>query len=137
MFSGPRSRPSPNIKTRSQRRPPPQFRLTASRYVSSLATEKWRLPILGFHWDMVRRSKAYPVPKWSYQPALGRFTRVLDYTPPGRSVDDPTIRYSGSTGYDSEGCHDILPCDFLGAFRLCHDPSICQGKSDNAFCESR
>jgi len=57
-------------------------------------------------------------------PVLERFTRVLDYPPSGRSVDDPTIQYSGSTWYDSEGCHEILPCDLHDAFRLRHDPPI-------------
>jgi len=66
MFSGPIS----NISTGSQRRPPPRFRLTASRYVFSLATGKWRSPILWFHWDMVRNSKIYPVSKWLYHPFL-------------------------------------------------------------------
>ena len=73
---------------------------------------------------MVRRPTRYPVSKWLYQPVLGRFARVLDYTPPSRSVDNPTILYSGSTGYDSEGCYEVLPRDFHGAFRLRHDPSV-------------
>lgn len=118
-----RSHPSSNTQTRSQRRPPPQFRLTASRYASSLATGKWRSPILVFHWHTVRCPTTYPISKWLRQHILGRFTRVLDYTPSGRSMDDPTIRYSGSTGHDSEGCHEILPCDFHSALRLRHDPS--------------
>ena len=91
------------------------------------------MPILGFHSDMVWRSKAYPVPKCPRQPVLERFDRVLDYNPSGRPVDDPTIRYSRSARYNSEGCYEIFLCDFHSAFRPLNDPSTSQGKFDSVF----